>query len=102
MMGMPPAPPEKKSPPAEKSDELCIPVPDGFSPPENKADGETFSITFTGKMKGKMFYPESIGGIPLDKDAGKKEEDAEGQTKEEASEKKPSFDDQINENFGRK
>ena len=42
-----------------------IALPAGFKAPDGIEDGQLFSTTVSGKKMGQMFYPETLGDMPL-------------------------------------
>lgn len=95
------------SPPAEKpkkKGETYLTPPKGFRPPENSGEGESFTVTLTGRMDGDMICVEKIGDMPLDKvqeEDEPKEEEATETKKEEVSEGHGSMQDAIRAHFGK-
>jgi len=64
----------------DESGENYITPPQGFEPPDDAKDGQSFDITVRCHMEGDKICPESINGMPMDSkgdsdDAGGTEED---------------------------
>jgi hypothetical protein len=68
----------------EEQKENYLTPPNGFEPPEDAKDGQSFDITARAHMDGDQICIESINGMPMDK-GDQSDSDDEGGSEEDES-----------------